>query len=151
MKAQTTCTVAFSIDSIRTTHYSISFPYHLLCKGNAGCRVVILQCSPSTFLSLLNFWDSFFKDVPSCDSQQKSPGWGDADSGGDSSSVSDQLVDVLHIRSTGGAFAAALKDGSVITWGNPDYGGGALEQDEMAEFLGFLVGCIVQPFDIYTL
>ena len=55
--------------------------------------------------------------------KQLLPGWGDADRGGDCSDVQDQLVDVQHICSTGGAFAATLKDGSIITWGSPDYGG----------------------------
>lgn len=50
-------------------------------------------------------------------------GWGDEDRGGDCSQVQDELVNVSHIQSTGGAFAAALKDGSVITWGSPEYGG----------------------------
>ena len=44
-------------------------------------------------------------------------GTGVAD-GGDSSSVQQDLVDVVEIYSTRGAFAAVRKDGSVRTWGN---------------------------------
>ena len=49
--------------------------------------------------------------------------WGDADCGGDSSAVRDQLRGVLQIQATQKAFAAILEDGSVVTWGNPDSGG----------------------------
>lgn len=46
--------------------------------------------------------------------------WGDAGSGGDSSSVSAALSnDVEKIYSTFGAFAALKSDGSVVTWGGP--------------------------------
>ena len=38
--------------------------------------------------------------------------------GGNSSSVQQDLVDVVEIYSTSGAFAAVRKDGSVRTWGN---------------------------------
>ena len=42
---------------------------------------------------------------------------GDADYGGDSSAVRDQLKGVQHIRATpNGTFAAILADGSVVTW-----------------------------------
>ena len=44
--------------------------------------------------------------------------WGDAHSGGDSSSVQDQLKNMQQIE---GAFAAILGDGSFVTWGNVDY------------------------------
>ena len=30
---------------------------------------------------------------------------------------------VQQIQATGGAFAAILADGSVVAWGDPDYGG----------------------------
>ena len=43
--------------------------------------------------------------------------WGDADGGGDSSAVGDQLKGVQHIQATQRAFAAILEDGSVVTWG----------------------------------
>ena len=43
--------------------------------------------------------------------------WGDADLGGDTSSVQDQLKGVQQIQATGEAFAAILEDGSVVTWG----------------------------------
>ena len=46
--------------------------------------------------------------------------WGDANYGGDSSAVRDQLkepaADSSHMA---WAFAAILEDGSVLTWGNP--------------------------------
>ena len=43
--------------------------------------------------------------------------WGDADSGGGSSAVRDQLKNVRQIQATEGAFAAILGDGSVVSWG----------------------------------
>ena len=49
--------------------------------------------------------------------------WGDADCGGDSSAVRDQLKDVQHIHATAAAFAAILADGSVVTWGDAGSGG----------------------------
>ena len=49
--------------------------------------------------------------------------WGDADSGGDSSAVRDQLRGVQQIQATAGAFAAILADGSVVTWGDRRRGG----------------------------
>ena len=39
-------------------------------------------------------------------------------SGGDSSAVRDQLRNVRQVHATGGAFAAILADGSVVTWGD---------------------------------
>ena len=45
--------------------------------------------------------------------------WGDAR--GDK--VQDQLRGVQQIQASSGAFAAILEDGSVITWGDADYGG----------------------------
>eukprot|EP00435_Cladocopium_sp_Y103_P017862 s3160_g4.t1 len=48
--------------------------------------------------------------------------WGDPIDGGDSSRVQDQLRNVQHISGTDQAFAAILADGSVVTWGRPDYG-----------------------------
>ncbi|NRA22940.1 MAG: hypothetical protein HRU08_00340, partial [Oleispira sp.] len=50
--------------------------------------------------------------------------WGYPESGGDSSSVADQLTGVQSITANYGAFAAIKADGSVITWGNPSSGGG---------------------------
>ena len=41
--------------------------------------------------------------------------WGDAGRGGDSSAIRDQLRGVLQIQARGGAFAAILEDGSVVT------------------------------------
>ena len=45
--------------------------------------------------------------------------------GGDSSRVQNQLRNVQQICGTGGAFAAILADGSVVTWGHSDCGGSA--------------------------
>eukprot|EP00434_Breviolum_minutum_P007776 symbB.v1.2.006862.t1/scaffold415.1/size208980/5 len=49
--------------------------------------------------------------------------WGDADYGGDSLAVRDQLRGVQQIKATDGAFAAILEDGSVVIWGDADRGG----------------------------
>eukprot|EP00434_Breviolum_minutum_P036509 symbB.v1.2.032351.t1/scaffold3867.1/size49036/3 len=49
--------------------------------------------------------------------------WGDAECGGDSSAVRDQLRGVQQIQATSEAFAAILEDGSVVTWGD-EYRGG---------------------------
>jgi hypothetical protein len=51
--------------------------------------------------------------------------WGDADFGGDSSSVQAELKDqvVKHIYSTDNAFAALLVSGRVVTWGDAISGG----------------------------
>ena len=50
--------------------------------------------------------------------------WGDAEWGGDSSAVRDQLHSVRQIQATMyGAFAAIREDGSVVTWGHAEWGG----------------------------
>ena len=49
--------------------------------------------------------------------------WGDADFGGDSSFVRDELKNVQQIQSTWYAFTAILGDGSVVTWGDASRGG----------------------------
>ena len=49
--------------------------------------------------------------------------WGDADFGGDSSAVRDQLRGVQQVQATDSAFAAILEDGSVVTWGKLLNGG----------------------------
>ena len=49
--------------------------------------------------------------------------WGNRDSGGDSSSVQDQLKNVQQVQATYSAFAAILADGSVVTWGSRYSGG----------------------------
>ena len=49
--------------------------------------------------------------------------WGDADFGGDSSAVRDQVRSVQQIQATDSAFAAILEDGSVVTWGLENSGG----------------------------
>ncbi|CAE7790286.1 unnamed protein product [Symbiodinium sp. KB8] len=49
--------------------------------------------------------------------------WGDAQSGGDSSSVYKGLTKVQTIKATSRAFAALKRDGQVVTWGDPLRGG----------------------------
>ena len=49
--------------------------------------------------------------------------WGCADSGGDSSAVQHQLLNVQEIYANEEAFAAILDDGSVVSWGVADRGG----------------------------
>ena len=44
--------------------------------------------------------------------------WGDAEFGGDSSTVQTQLKNVQQIQASSGAFAAILEDGIVVTWGD---------------------------------
>ena len=58
-----------------------------------------------------------------CHGESAVVAWGDAQSGGDSSAVQDQLKGVGQIQATGEAFAAILEDGSVLTWGDANYGG----------------------------
>ena len=43
--------------------------------------------------------------------------WGDAECGGNSATVEEDLKGVETIYSTGGAFAALMLDGSMVTWG----------------------------------
>ena len=48
---------------------------------------------------------------------------GNADFGGDSCQVQEQLTNVQHIQTTAnGAFAATLESGAVVTWSDPDFG-----------------------------
>ena len=47
--------------------------------------------------------------------------WGDRGAGGDSSGVKDQLKGVQQVHATCSAFAAILADGSVVTWGDPEF------------------------------
>ena len=49
--------------------------------------------------------------------------WGDQDRGGNSTSVSSQLVNVSQIFSSSRAFAALKGDGTVVTWGLASSGG----------------------------
>ena len=49
--------------------------------------------------------------------------WGDPTYGGDSSSIQNELRNVLEVTANSGAFAALLADGSVVTWGDPESGG----------------------------
>ena len=49
--------------------------------------------------------------------------WGNGPTGGDSSSVQEQLINVKQIAATGFAFAAILNNGSVVTWGSSVFGG----------------------------
>eukprot|EP00439_Symbiodinium_sp_Y106_P005667 s4028_g1.t1 len=60
--------------------------------------------------------------------------WGNADCGGDSAAVQDQLRDVCQVQASGGAFAAIRGDGSVITWGSSDFGGdSSAVQDQLRD------------------
>jgi serine/threonine protein kinase/alpha-tubulin suppressor-like RCC1 family protein len=55
--------------------------------------------------------------------------WGDAQCGGDSSRVADQLASgVIRVYSTSRAFAAVKSDGSVVAWGHPSQGGSLGDQ-----------------------
>ena len=45
------------------------------------------------------------------------------ESGGDSSVVRDRLKNVQYVQATQRAFAAVLKDGSIVTWGHAELGG----------------------------
>ena len=49
--------------------------------------------------------------------------WGDAGHGGDSSAVTDQLINVQQIQASNGAFAAVIANGTVVTWGRGRRGG----------------------------
>lgn len=49
--------------------------------------------------------------------------WGNTATGGDSSSVQSQLINVKTIRYTDKAFAAITTSGTVVTWGDSVYGG----------------------------
>ena len=52
------------------------------------------------------------------------PTWGDAERGGDSRGVAEQLSSgVQTVVGNGEAFAAVKVDGSVVTWGRAEYGG----------------------------
>ena len=74
--------------------------------------------------------------------------WGNPDYGGDSSEVQNQKSKISSAilavssrlwrfspsnwQATGRAFAAILADGSLVTWGDPDYGGDSSEvQDQL--------------------
>ena len=49
--------------------------------------------------------------------------WGWSEEGGDCSGVQQQLVDVETIHATCAAFAAVLRNGSVVCWGDAKFGG----------------------------
>ena len=67
--------------------------------------------------------------------------WGKAHSGGDSSSVQDNLKNVQQICGTSAAFAAVLVDETVVTWGNPDRAGESSKvQDPFSYPLGACSG-----------
>ena len=54
------------------------------------------------------------------------------DSGADSRRVQSELHHVQQIAANKGAFAALRTDGSVVTWGDPEYGGDSSEvQDQL--------------------
>ena len=62
-------------------------------------------------------------------------------SGGDSSSVQDNLKNVQQICGTSAAFAAVLVDETVVTWGNPDRAGESSKvQDPFSYPLGACSG-----------
>ena len=58
----------------------------------------------------------------------------DLESAGDNSTVPNRLRSVRQVRATGGgALAARLEDRSVLTWGDPDYGGDSSQvQDKLS-------------------
>ena len=56
--------------------------------------------------------------------------WGDSETGGDSSTVREQLVRVQQIQATEGAFAAVLDNGSIVTWGANRCGGNSSQVRE---------------------
>lgn len=59
------------------------------------------------------------------------------DSGGDSAAVRTELRHVQHIAASNGAFAALRSDGSVVTWGDADYGGDSGDvQDQLRRAVG---------------
>ena len=60
--------------------------------------------------------------------------WGDAELGGDSSAVQDQLKNVQQIQACGEAFAAILGDGSVVKWGIPEEGGDSSYVQDLLKF-----------------
>ena len=49
--------------------------------------------------------------------------------GGKSAMVQDQLKNIQQIHTTERAFAAILADGSVVTWGDPYWGGTAAQSE----------------------
>jgi len=60
--------------------------------------------------------------------------WGDLLKGADTSSVKDELKDVVSITSNFGAFAAIKKDGTVTTWGHVVYGANSSSvKDELTD------------------
>ncbi|MRJ02014.1 MAG: hypothetical protein GXO19_01600, partial [Epsilonproteobacteria bacterium] len=67
------------------------------------------------------------------------------DWGGDSSKVQSQLHNVKTIFSTWGAFAALREDGTVVTWGDPEYGG---DSSLVVERLKGGVSCIFPMYMI---
>jgi alpha-tubulin suppressor-like RCC1 family protein len=66
--------------------------------------------------------------------------WGDANEGGDSSLVSEQLngsIKVKEIYSNTGAFAALREDGSVVTWGDSIQGGDSRLYHAIPDSIGY--------------
>ena len=70
--------------------------------------------------------------------------WGDLQYGGDSSQVQEQLKNARCIqarsREYGGAFAAILESGAVVTWGFPDMGGDNRQVQEQQHIQSTLCG-----------
>ena len=53
--------------------------------------------------------------------------------GGDSSAVQGQLKNVQQIQASRWTSAAILGDGSVVTWGGPDFGHGGASPDQLKD------------------
>ena len=63
------------------------------------------------------------------------------DSGADSRQVQSELHHVQQIAANKGAFAALRTDGTVVTWGDPEYGGDSSEvQDQLRPGLWLVRG-----------
>ena len=70
--------------------------------------------------------------------------------GGDSSGVQHQLTNVQQICGTHHAFAAILADGSVVTWGNPYYGGDSSSLHSLCSDDGAGMEWIAAPSSLRT-
>ena len=58
--------------------------------------------------------------------------WGEAEAGGKSSAVREQVKNVQQVQASSSAFAAIRDDGSVVTWGDAKSGGdGSSAQDQL--------------------
>eukprot|EP00434_Breviolum_minutum_P008217 symbB.v1.2.007248.t1/scaffold401.1/size211429/19 len=67
--------------------------------------------------------------LPFFTGETKRLSWGNELAGGDCSDVQDQLEDsVVQLFATSAAFAAIKKDGTVVTWGDPNEGKAVKDQ-----------------------